>query len=64
MNIEKALDRVSRKMTELGDEKKRFTKSSCKGSDEPLPRSKKKVKVGSELSEECWVQVGANQGSV
>ena len=48
----------------MGDKKERFTRSNCASGDELLSRAKTKVRMGSELSEECLVQVGVHQGSV
>ena len=48
----------------MGNEKERCTRSNRKSGDEPLSRTKTKVRVGSELSQEFLEQVGVHQGSV
>ena len=63
-DIEKAFDRVARKVMEWGMRKKGNTRSNHKSSDESLSRSKNEVRVGSELSQEFLVQVGVHQESV
>ena len=48
----------------VGNEKERFIRNNCESGDELLSQDKAKVQVGSELSEDFLIQVGAHQGFV
>ena len=64
VDIEKALDRIPRKVMEWAMRKKGFSEVIVRALMSFHHGAKTKVQVGSELSEELLVKVGVHQGSV
>ena len=64
VNIEKAFDRVPRKVMERAIRKRGLPEVIVRAVMSLYHGAKTKVRVGSELSEEFLVQVGVHQGSV
>ena len=64
MDLEKAFDRVPRRVMQWAPRKKGLTEILAKPVISLYESSKMKVKVGSEFSKEFFVAVGVHQGSV
>ena len=64
VDLEKAFDRVPRKVMELAIRKKSFSEVLLKAVMSLYEGSRTKIRVGSGLSEEFGVRVGVHQGSV
>ena len=64
MDIEKAFDRVPRKVMQWAMRKKGLAEVIVRAVMSPYHGIETKVRVGSELSQEFLVQVGVHQGSV